>query len=328
MTAGVLPLAASRSSHPATSSGAPLRQVANVGEASRVLSSRASACRSFGAKNSSTSRAPTVAIGGSARSASSSSSPAGRPPRSRRSARCASSTCSRLRAGSGSRPTSRSRSDSEAESASRAASSSSSQSDEGASSADSTWIGSPAVVPGVSRRGAMRARSAATSAGPRPEEASPARHRAASSPATSAVERPSRAAAEGSIHGSNSAGESSGNVKSRLGRSPFTSTMSTGTPERSASSTRTMTSPVLPLPVMPTTTPWVTRWCAGSSNGRAAAAPGSPWSGRERPSVKGRVGMAAARDMAGATSQCSEREGARAPVRGRFPIGCSGSDRE
>ena len=41
--------------------------------------------------------------------------------------------------------------------------------------------------------------------------------------------------------------------------SPFGSMISAGIPASSASSSRTIASPVLPEPVMPTTTPWVVR---------------------------------------------------------------------
>jgi hypothetical protein len=50
-----------------------------------------------------------------------------------------------------------------------------------------------------------------------------------------------------------------GKESSRFGKSLLTSITMTGTSFRSASSTRTVTKPVLPLPVIPTTTPWVTR---------------------------------------------------------------------
>ena len=52
---------------------------------------------------------------------------------------------------------------------------------------------------------------------------------------------------------------SSGNVSSRLPRSPFGSIAMTGTPSMAASSISDRQRPVLPLPVMPTQTAWVTR---------------------------------------------------------------------
>jgi len=60
-------------------------------------------------------------------------------------------------------------------------------------------------------------------------------------------------------HGWKLAGARSGNVSARLPMSPFGSMISAGMPASSASSSRTTASPVLPEPVMPTTTPWVVR---------------------------------------------------------------------
>ena len=55
---------------------------------------------------------------------------------------------------------------------------------------------------------------------------------------------------------------------SRFARSPFGSIASTGTPWRSSSSRRTMARPVLPEPVMPTMSPWVSRSAGSRSSGR------------------------------------------------------------
>lgn len=46
-------------------------------------------------------------------------------------------------------------------------------------------------------------------------------------------------------------------------------------PLRSVSSTSTVTTLVLPLPVMPTTTAWVVRWWARTSIGAGGPAPSS-----------------------------------------------------
>ena len=50
-----------------------------------------------------------------------------------------------------------------------------------------------------------------------------------------------------------------GNVSSRFARSPLGSMTIAGMPSIAASSSRAMQRPVLPLPVMPTQTAWVTR---------------------------------------------------------------------
>src|SRR4051794_21745730 len=49
--------------------------------------------------------------------------------------------------------------------------------------------------------------------------------------------------------------------------SPFGSMINVGIPAASASSSRTIPSPVLPEPVMPTITPWVVRSLGASSSG-------------------------------------------------------------
>ena len=61
------------------------------------------------------------------------------------------------------------------------------------------------------------------------------------------------------IQGAKSSPRSSGNVSSRLARSPLGSMTMAGMPSIAASSSSPMQRPVLPLPVMPTHTAWVTR---------------------------------------------------------------------
>ncbi len=70
---------------------------------------------------------------------------------------------------------------------------------------------------------------------------------------------PLRAASSSLIHGRKSAGARSGNVSSRLQRSPLGSIRIAGTPSIAASSMSERQRPVLPLPVMPTHTACVTR---------------------------------------------------------------------
>jgi hypothetical protein len=71
--------------------------------------------------------------------------------------------------------------------------------------------------------------------------------------------RPWRLASSESIQGRKSAGASEGKVRARLARSPLGSMASAGMPSMAASSSSPMQSPVLPLPVIPTQTPWVVR---------------------------------------------------------------------
>ena len=97
-----------------------------------------------------------------------------------------------------------------------------------------------------------------------PLRARPLRHVSAVLAASSSGVMPSRAAAASSIQGRKSLGRSSGNVSRRLPMSPLGSMTRQGMPRSSASSSRSMPRPVLPLPVMPTMTPWVVR-SAGSS---------------------------------------------------------------
>ncbi len=92
-----------------------------------------------------------------------------------------------------------------------------------------------------------------------PHAVSPRRRSFASSSAIASGERASVAGAEASAQGTSSEGAKLGNAKSKFGRSPFTSMTSTGTWARRASSIITVTRPVLPLPVIPVMTPWVTR---------------------------------------------------------------------
>ena len=60
-------------------------------------------------------------------------------------------------------------------------------------------------------------------------------------------------------HGSKSSPLRSGNVSSRFARSPLGSMTIAGMPSMAASSSSARHRPVLPLPVMPTQTAWVTR---------------------------------------------------------------------
>ena len=96
--------------------------------------------------------------------------------------------------------------------------------------------------------------------------------------------RPSRhavavaaASAPGATQGANSSVLSPGKRSARLVMSPLGSRTRVGMPARSASSSSTTPSPVLPEPVMPTMTPWVVRSAASSVSGcpLRSAVPGS-----------------------------------------------------
>ena len=92
-----------------------------------------------------------------------------------------------------------------------------------------------------------------------PHSARPLVHRAASAAANASGVSPFRLASSSAIHGRNSSGARRGNVSSRLAMSPFGSMAMAGTPSIAASSSSDRQSPVLPLPVMPRQTAWVTR---------------------------------------------------------------------
>ena len=92
-----------------------------------------------------------------------------------------------------------------------------------------------------------------------PHSARPFDHRSAVWAANSSGETPACAASDSSIHGRKSSGFRSGNSSSRFARSPFGSTITAGIPSSTASSISATHSPVLPEPVIPTQTAWVTR---------------------------------------------------------------------
>ena len=119
--------------------------------------------------------------------------------------------------------------------------------------------GSPALPPGVSTRTAVPAQYAASSGSPICHSASAARRLSASSCARAAKSSglgPSRCGSDSrSTQGSSDADSKPGKASSRLGKSPLTSITTVGTCARAASSIITVTRPVFPLPVMPTTTP-------------------------------------------------------------------------
>ncbi len=92
-----------------------------------------------------------------------------------------------------------------------------------------------------------------------PQSWSPAVQREASAPANASGVICCARASSGFTHGPNSAAVRLGKRSARFERSPFGSMASTGSPSMVASSISAMPSPVLPLPVMPITTAWVSR---------------------------------------------------------------------
>jgi len=138
------------------SSVTPCRHDANDGDASSEFSDAARSLRARFDKNASMPSAPIASSGGSITSGKSAPMSALSPARSRRSASTDKSTCSRLRAGSASRPKSRRMSEIAADSAARAPSTSVSHRADRRSSADSTCKSSPASAPGVITRIAER----------------------------------------------------------------------------------------------------------------------------------------------------------------------------
>ena len=90
----------------------------------------------------------------------------------------------------------------------------------------------------------------------RPGPSSTARPAARRTPRASG---PCLRASSSLIQGAKSSAARSGNVSSRLARSPLGSMTIAGMPSMAASSSSARHRPVLPLPVMPTQTAWVTR---------------------------------------------------------------------
>ena len=219
----------------------------------------ASAIRSLGGKNVSSSKTPSRRIGGSWICIRSEERSRSMPCPQACSTRFASRMCSRLVTGSASMPASTRRPDTRPSISSRRVSWSCAAPAFGAERSPRTFRGIPAVEPGVKIRTSAPSANARTSAGPSPEAARPFVHRSAVRAASSAVPTPSRAASAGSTHGSKSRGARSGKRRARFPMSPFGSRMSAGIPASRTSSRSTTPSPVLPDPVMPTITPCVVR---------------------------------------------------------------------
>ena len=241
------------------SSGAPSPQAAKAGEAISAFSFSASSVRSFGGKNASISKTPSLRSGGDWIWPIS-------PPRSRSwperqafSIRFERRTCSRLESGSVAIPTRPRRLVTVPSISSRSVSASASHESAGARNEPITFNGTPAEEPGVYSVTSAASFNCWIRSGPIPWPPRPSRQLVAVFSASASTVMPSACASDAFTHGSKLAGARSGNVSARLPMSPFGSTISTGMPASSASSSRTTARPVLPEPVMPTTTPWVVR---------------------------------------------------------------------
>ena len=243
----------------AMSSGGPSSQVENPGEARRLLNFNARTCRDFSGRNDSRSITPTLSKAGrwmcririsSVRS----------PPCIHACWKMAdNSTASGVRSDSPPAPTSDSNDDTVLSIRSPNNSESSTISNGGAANELRIDTGIPARLPGVNTVTSTFSRSVATRSGVCPHSASPFFHSAAVFSACSSVVSPFFAASSTFTHGRKLAASSSGNVSSRLEMSPFGSITIAGMLSIAASSNSARQRPVLPDPVIPSTTPWVTR---------------------------------------------------------------------
>ena len=129
----------------------------------------------------------------------------------------------------------------------------------GASSELRIDTGMPAFEPGVKMLMSTFDLSCAIRSGDWPQSARPFFQVSAVFAACSSGVTPFFAASSSLIHGRKSSERSSGKVSSRLEMSPFGSITIAGMLSIAASSKSARQRPVLPEPVIPSTTPWVTR---------------------------------------------------------------------
>ncbi len=119
--------------------------------------------------------------------------------------------------------------------------------------------GMPRLLPGVKILMSTFSLNCEIRSGLWPHSARPFFHIAAVFSACSSTEIPFFAASSAFTHGSKLFASSSGKVSSKLEISPLGSITIAGTLSIAASSNRAMHSPVFPEPVIPSTTPCVTR---------------------------------------------------------------------
>ncbi len=115
------------------------------------------------------------------------------------------------------------------------------------------------MLPGVKTVISTFSRSCRTRSGDCPHEAIPFFHISAVCAAYSSGPTPFFRASSSLIHGRKSSPRNSGKVNIRFGMSPFGSITIAGIPSIAASSNKARHKPVFPDPVIPNTTPCVTR---------------------------------------------------------------------
>ena len=119
--------------------------------------------------------------------------------------------------------------------------------------------GMPALLPGVNMFTSTLSRNSLTLSGLCPHEPMPSFHMVAVFSANSSGVLPFLAASSSLIQGLKSEGSKSGKLSIKFEMSPLGSMTIAGMLSIAASSRIEIQRPVLPDPVMPSTTPWVTR---------------------------------------------------------------------
>ena len=243
----------------AMSSGEPSSHVAKPGEARRLLNFSASVCRGFSGMNDSRSITPTLSNAGFWMCRIKVSNVTFWPSAHAFWKIAATSTASGLWIASPFSPTSES-SDATVLSTRSPSSSASSMISNGGTSRELRMLtGIPALLPGVKMLMSTLLRSVVMRSGFWPQSARPFFHVAAVWAANSSGETPFFVASSSLIQGRKLFASRSGNISSRLEMSPLGSMMIAGILSIAASSSSARQRPVFPEPVMPSTTPWVTR---------------------------------------------------------------------
>ena len=243
----------------AMSSGGPSSQVANPGEANKLLNFSASVCRDFSGMNDSRSITPTLSNAGFWMCRINVSNVTFCPSAHAFWKIAATNTASGLWIASASTPISESSEETVLSTRSPSSSASSMISNGGTSSELRMLTGIPALLPGVKILISTMSRSVAMRDGSCPQSPSPFFHISAVWEANSSGETPFFVASSSLIHGRKLFASRSGNISSRFEMSPFGSMMIAGMLSIAASSNSARQRPVFPDPVIPSTTPWVTR---------------------------------------------------------------------
>ena len=251
------------------SSGAPSSHAEKLGEASRVLNFIASAWRGFSGKKVSRSITPILPKPGRWICPMSFSKSSPRP--SFHSLRKIDES-SAASGPSDATPTSESKLSTVLPTVSPNSSPSSITSAGGTPSELRMETGIPAVLPGVKMLMSVFSRKRAMRSAPCPQSSKPFCHIAAVFVACSSTVIPFFAASSAFTHGSKLFPSSSGKVSSRFAMSPLGSMMIAGMLSIAASSNKARHNPVFPEPVIPSTTPWVTRSFESYITGSAVTA--------------------------------------------------------